>query len=237
MIHTVSETGSTNADLLAALRDGEPVREGDWLVADRQSAGRGRQGRNWHDGQHNFMGSTIVRIHPGQPPAHTLSLLAGVALFEAVHALSPSLHRLMLKWPNDLLVGDAKVAGILLEAAGDAVVIGIGVNLVTAPDLADRQSVALTAFGPAPDRDGFAQSLATHFATELERWRTFGLEPLMRSWSAAGTPPGTAITVHEPHGASVSGQFDGLEADGSMRLRLADGNSRVIHAGDVMLAP
>ena len=159
-----------------------------------------------------------------------------VALFDTIQELLPTPHRLVLKWPNDLLIGDAKLSGILLEAERDAVVIGIGVNLVSAPDLADRKSAALTQFGPAPDRDAFAESLATHFATELERWRTYGLEPLIRSWTAAGTPKGTTVSVHEPDGGKVSGKFDGLEADGSMRLRLADGTSRVIHAGDVILA-
>ena len=236
MIRIVPETGSTNADLLSALRSGEPVAEGDWLVADRQNAGRGRQGRGWHDGHGNFMGSTIVRIQPGQPPAHTLSLLTAVALFDTIHTLVPALHRLVLKWPNDLLIGDAKLSGILLEAERDAVVIGVGVNLVSAPQLPDRKSAALTEFGPAPNRDAFAESLAAHFATELERWRTYGLEPLVRSWNAASMPKGTPISVHEPDGGRVSGKFDGLEPDGSMRLRLADGSTRVIHAGDVMLA-
>ena len=198
MIRTVPETGSTNADLLAALRNGEAVHEGDWLVADRQVSGRGRQGRSWHDGHGNFMGSTIVRTQPGQPAAHTLSLLAAVALFDTIHALLPTLHRLVLKWPNDLLIGDAKLSGILLEAERDAVVIGIGVNLVSAPDLPDRKSAALTQFGPAPDRDAFAETLAAHFATELDRWRTYGLEPLIRSWNAASMPRGTPISVHEP---------------------------------------
>ena len=237
MIRTVPETGSTNADLLSALRDGDHVAEGHWLVADRQIAGRGRQGRGWQDGHGNFMGSTIVRIQPGQPPAHTLALLAGVALFETVSGfVSAAECPLQLKWPNDLLVGRAKLSGILLEGAGDAVVIGIGVNLVAAPDLPDRETVALTRFGPAPDRDAFASALAGQFAVELERWRTYGLEPLIRSWTAAGTPHGTIVDVHEPDGGRVQGAFDGLEPDGSMRLRLADGQTRVIHAGDVMLA-
>lgn len=237
MIRTVPETGSTNADLLSALRAGEAVREGDWLVADRQVSGRGRQGRGWHDGHGNFMGSTIVRLLPGQPPAHTLSLLAGVALFEAVQGVVNAADcTLRLKWPNDVLVGNAKLSGILLEAQGDAVVIGIGVNLVAAPDLPDRETIALTAFGPAPDRDAFASSLAAQFATELERWRTYGLEPLLRSWIAAGTPRSTQVSVHEPDGGRVHGLFDGLEPDGSMRLRLEDGALRVIHAGDVILA-
>ena len=78
---------------------------------------------------------------------------------------------------------------------------------------------------------------AENFAVELDRWRTYGLEPVVRSWQAAGTATGTPITVHEPHGGMVQGRFDGLESDGSMRLRLADDTTRVIHAGDVMLAP
>ena len=237
MIRSVPETGSTNADLLEALGSGEPVHEGDWLVADRQTSGRGRQGRGWFDGSGNFMGSTIVRIAPNQPPAHTLALLAGVALFETVQGFVNAAEcPLQLKWPNDLLVGRAKLSGILLEGAGEAVVIGIGVNLVAAPDLPDRETVALTRFGPAPNRDAFAESLAAHFAAELVRWRTYGLEPLIRSWSAAGMPQGTPVSVHEPDGGKVEGAFDGLEPDGSMRLRLADGGTRVIHAGDVMLA-
>lgn len=237
MIRTVPETGSTNADLLDALRSGEGWPEGQWLVADRQSAGRGRQGRGWHDGHGNFMGSTAVRMAPGQPPAHTLSLVVGVALYETVlDFVDAAQCPLQLKWPNDLLVRRAKLSGILLEATGDAVVIGIGVNLVAAPDLPDRETIALTAFGPAPDRDAFAASLAAHFATELERWRTYGLEPIIRSWSAAGTPEGTPLGVHEPDGTRAEGLFAGLEPDGSMRLRLADGTTRVIHAGDVMLA-
>ena len=236
MIRFVPETGSTNADLLASLASGDAPREGEWLVADRQSAGRGRQGRGWFDGFGNFMGSTVVRILPGQPPAHTLSLLAGVALFDTVVELVPGPCPLQLKWPNDLLIGRAKMAGILLEGARDAVVIGIGVNLAAAPELADRQTIALSALGPAPDRDAFAASLAVHFASELERWRTYGIEPLIRSWSAAGTPPGSNVSVHEPDGRTVQGAFDGLDPDGSMRLRLADGTMRAIHAGDVILA-
>ncbi|NCP18018.1 MAG: biotin--[acetyl-CoA-carboxylase] ligase [Erythrobacter sp.] len=236
MIRIVPETGSTNADLLSALRDGTPPREGEWLVADRQTAGRGRQGRNWQGGLHNFMGSTIVQVRPGQPPAHTLSLLTGIALFDTVQDIAPNLHNLTLKWPNDLLVGKAKLAGILLEGGTDAVVIGIGVNLASAPDMPDRETIALTAFGPAPDRDSFAASLAANFATELDRWRTYGIEPLIRRWSVAGMRVGTPVSVHEPNGVVVEGRFDGLEPEGSMRLRLADGTTRAIHAGDVMLA-
>jgi BirA family biotin operon repressor/biotin-[acetyl-CoA-carboxylase] ligase len=236
LITTVAETGSTNADLLAALRAGERVSEGDWLVADRQVAGRGRQGRAWSDGAGNFMGSTIVRRGPHDPPPHTLALLAGLALYETVAPQLADPAALSLKWPNDLLVGRAKLAGILLEGEGDAVVVGIGVNLASAPEVAGRETVALSSLGPAPGRDGFASSLAAAFDRELERWRSVGIEPLVRRWQLAAHPAGTPLAVHEPGGGEALGRFGGLDATGSLMLRLEDGTIRTIHAGDVFLA-
>lgn len=236
MIRTVAETGSTNTDLAERLRAGERVPEGEWLVADRQVAGRGRQGRAWSDGAGNFMGSTVVHRAEGDPPAPSLALLAGLALHEVATPLVPDPTRLTLKWPNDLLHDRAKLAGILLEGVGAAVIVGIGVNLASAPDLPDRETAAFTQFGPAPDRDHFAQALAASFDRELERWRTFGLEPLLRRWQAAGTPVGTALSVHDAGTERVEGAFAGLAPDGSLLLRLADGATRSVHAGDVTLA-
>ena len=236
MIERLAETGSTNADLLARLRGGERAAEGHWLVADRQTAGRGRQRRDWFDGSGNFMGSTLVRPGPGDPPAPSLALLTGLALYEAVLPYLADGSGLMLKWPNDLMLDRAKLAGILLEAEQGAIVIGIGVNLAAAPQLPERETAALADFGPAPDRDIFAQALATSFDRELERWRTYGLGPMLRRWQAAAHPVGTPITVHEPGDGLLTGQFAGLESDGSLRLRLDDGAIRAIHAGDVMLA-
>ena len=115
MIRTLPQTGSTNADLLAALRAGERVGEGEWLVAGRQTAGRGRQGRDWFDGAGNFMGSTIVRLSPRDPSPATLALVAGVAVHETVLPQLAQPSALAIKWPNDLLYAGAKLAGILLE--------------------------------------------------------------------------------------------------------------------------
>lgn len=235
MIRYVTETGSTNADLAAAHRAGERLAEGDWLVADRQTEGRGRQGRAWFDGAGNFMGSTVVRPGPGDPPAQSLALLAGLALYEAVVPLLAEPRTLSLKWPNDLVLDGAKLAGVLLEREGEAVIVGIGVNLAAAPDLTDRWTVSLAMLGPPPDRDSFAERLATTFDCELERWRSYGLEPLLRRWQQIAHAPGSPLTVHEPDGASVSGAFAGLADDGSLLLRLEDGTIRPIHAGDVTL--
>ena len=86
MIRTVPETGSTNADLLALLAAGERIAEGDWLVADRQVRGRGRQGRSWLDAPGNLMGSTVVHVSPQDPPAASLSFVAALAVYETVVA-------------------------------------------------------------------------------------------------------------------------------------------------------
>jgi BirA family biotin operon repressor/biotin-[acetyl-CoA-carboxylase] ligase len=233
-IETVRETGSTNADLLARMEAGEHLPEGYWLVADRQRAGRGRQGRRWLDAPGNFMGSTAVQLGWHDPSAPGLSLVAGLAAYEAVLARLADPKPLQLKWPNDLLLGSSKIAGILLERAGQGVVVGIGVNLSAAPTLPGLQAGHLASAGPAPDRDAFARELATIFAREVAQWREFGLEPIMSRWLAAAHPRGSALSVHAD-GARLSGRFEGLEADGALRLRLPDGALRVVHAGDVAM--
>lgn len=235
-IRTLPETGSTNADLLAALRAGDRLGEGDWLVADRQTAGRGRQGREWFDGAGNFMGSTVVCLGAGDPPPASFALAVGLAVYEAVLPLLPDPAALRLKWPNDITYAGAKLAGILLEREGDTLVVGIGVNLAQAPRIEGRETIALADLAPAPDRDLFAGTLAASFATELERWRSYGLDPLARRWQAAAHPPGTPLTVAPPGEPPLTGAFDGLTEDGALRLRLADGGSRVMHAGDVFFA-
>lgn len=236
MIHTVAETGSTNADLVARLRAGEYLPEGDWLVAERQTAGRGRQGRSWFDGYGNFMGSTAIHLAASDPAAHTLTLVASLALYEAILPLLPDPAALTLKWPNDLMLCGAKLSGILLEREGQTVVLGIGVNLAAAPDLPDRRTASLADFGPAPDRELFATILAGHFSRELERWRQFGVEPIRSRWLAVAHPVGSPIAVHDGSCEALAGEFAGLSPEGSLLLRLEDGTTRAIHAGDVMLA-
>lgn len=236
MIRNVEETGSTNADLAARKSGGEYLPEGDWLVADRQSAGRGRLGRVWDDGLGNFMGSTVVRIAPGDPAPASLALLTGLAVHEALAGFVGGGRKLLLKWPNDLLLDGAKVAGILLEMTGGVVVVGIGVNLASAPDIPGRKVAALADHGPAPGRDQFAGALASAFDIELQRWRSVGLAPLLRRWQSAAHPQGTPLTVLPPGEDALNGTFAGLAEDGNLRLALADGTIRTIHAGDVLLA-
>lgn len=231
-IRTVDETGSTNDDLAALARSGAP--EGLWLRAERQSRGRGRQGREWHSPPGNLYASTLVRLRPGDPPAPTLALVAAVALHEVV-SVSAGGPPVEIKWPNDLLVAGAKLSGILLERLDEAVVIGFGVNLADHPDETSRPATSLAALGGAPDPALFLEALAESFARWLERWRFEGLVPVRARWLAAAHPAGTALSTHTASGAWVEGLFDGLDELGALKLRLADGSSQVIHAGDVFL--
>lgn len=137
----------------------------------------------------------------------------------------------MIKWPNDLLVEGAKLAGILLERAEDAVVIGMGVNLAFHPEGLDRPVTSLCALtGSAPDPVIFLETLADSFARWPGRWRGEGLTPVRSSWLSSAHPIGTALST-----GAGEGLFEGLDDNGALRLRLADGRSRVIHAGDVFL--
>ena len=233
MIEFVAEAGSTNADLAARLKAGEALQEGHWLVADRQIEGKGRQGRDWVDGEGNFMGSTFIRLTRSDKNISCLPLLAGLAVYEAVLARMAWPAQLELKWPNDVTLAGGKLAGILLERFDDTMIVGIGVNLAKAPIVPGRKIISLGQLGPAPDRDGFARDLARHMSEEVSRWRAQGAVSVVARWLAVAHRPGTPLTVHAHDGQSINGTFDGLAADGALRLRLADGSLRVIHVGDV----
>jgi BirA family biotin operon repressor/biotin-[acetyl-CoA-carboxylase] ligase len=221
-IRTVQDTISTNDDVAALARDGAP--EGLWLRAERQTGGKGRQGRAWQSPPGNLHASTLVRVDPKHPPPPTLALVAAVALHEAV---SRHTGRAQIKWPNDIIINRAKLAGILLERQGDAVVIGFGVNLAHHPEDLDRPAASL---GARVTPEVLLRRLAACFDAWLERWRTEGLVPVRAAWLAAAHPVGTPLVS-----GGTEGTFDGLDETGALRLRLADGAIRVVHAGDVFL--
>ena len=235
MIETLAEIPSTNGALLARLGQGEHLAEGNWLIADRQSAGRGRAGRTWNDGFGNFMGSTVATLRFGDPLPQTLALVAGVALHRAVSSCAGGLTGLQLKWPNDLLVGVAKLAGILLERHADHVVVGIGVNLASAPDLPDRPTASLEGLGCPVPRNAFAQVLGDEWAQALTRWHLGEWPALRQEWLSLAHPPGALVSVNDPDHGRLIGAFAGIDENGVALLRLADGVMRAIHAGDLDL--
>lgn len=232
-IECVPQTGSTNGDLIDRIVSGETIPEGYWLVADRQTSGRGRQGRNWLDAPGNFMGSTVVRLLPSDPLPQSLSFVAAMAAYEVVVAHLSAPQSLVIKWPNDLMLAGAKISGILLERVEHTAVVGIGVNLAAAPQLPDRSARHLGESAPPPDRDSFARDLAASFDREIDRWRQYGLDPLFARLLAASYPLGSMLTVHGADGVQATGEFCGLASDGALQLRMADGTVRTIHAGDI----
>lgn len=231
-IRTVAEAGSTNADMAALARSG--LGEGVWLRAERQTAGRGRQGRAWLSPAGNLSASTLVRLRPTDPAPASLGLVAAVALHETVRVYLRD-DDLLLKWPNDLLLRGAKLSGVLLERADDAVVVGVGVNVAHHPDLPDRPTTSLAAVGVDVAPGDLAETLAEAFARCLSTWRGVGVAPVRARWLEAAHPIGAALSVRLPDGSVLHGLFAGLDADGALNLRLADGSARVIHAADVFL--
>ena len=211
------------------------AREGDWLVAERQTAGRGRSGRAWISTPGNLYSTGLVRLRASDPAAPTLALMAGVAAQSAMSWADDEGSGITLKWPNDLLVGGEKIGGILLEREGDFVAIGIGLNLAHAPALAERAATSLAAMGRVLNADEAMAMLTVAVARWLDIWRRQGIEPIRAAWLARAHPVGAPLSAALPDGTRIDGNFDGLTEDCALRLRLADGSSRVIHAGDVFL--
>lgn len=242
------ETGSTNADVADAARRGEP--EGLVVVAERQLAGRGRYDRPWVSPPR--AGLTVsVLLRPGRADARGwaavpatgfgwLPLLAGVALREAV-AQRAEIDA-TLKWPNDLLVGDAKCAGILAELVGDAVVLGIGLNVTTRPDeLPSGTGLPATSLRIAgarnTDRDPLLRALLRGIARWYGGWRDAGGDAemcgLLDAYRTACGTIGRDVTVRLPTGDALVGTATTVDRDGRLVVRTVDGERR-ISAGDVL---
>jgi BirA family biotin operon repressor/biotin-[acetyl-CoA-carboxylase] ligase len=161
-------------------------------------------------------------------------LVAAVALIEII-SLYAGDESVRLKWPNDILADGAKLSGILLERIGDAVVVGFGVNIADAPAVPDRATSSIAQIvGSVPDVGVFLEDLARSFERWLGNWRASPSSVRAR-WMEYAHPLGTPLAVHESEGRVTEGLFQGIDSDGSLRLRLADGSEHVIQAGDVFL--
>jgi BirA family biotin operon repressor/biotin-[acetyl-CoA-carboxylase] ligase len=225
-IVALAEVDSTNDWIAAHAEDGL------WVRADRQTAGRGRRQRRWISEIGNLFASTFVAPAAGDGPVQQLSFVAANALLEALARHVPR-TRLSLKWPNDVHLDGAKVAGILLEGGQGGVVIGFGVNLVHYPDATERPATSLAAAGvlppPAPD---IGADLAECFAAHRRRWREAGFAATRADWLAAAAGIGQPV-IARLGGEDVVGTFLDLAGDGALLLGLPDGTIRPIHAGEV----
>jgi BirA family biotin operon repressor/biotin-[acetyl-CoA-carboxylase] ligase len=230
----VAETASTNTLALDRALAGATLPL--WVLADRQTAGRGRAGRAWQAAEGNLFAS--LAISPAEPPqrAGELSLVAGVAVIEAVRALIPTAHA-RLKWPNDVMIEQGKVGGILIEStslgARRLAVIGIGLNLAAAPSDVPYAAALPDAVGPLDMLAALAGSLGRW----LDRWNAgSGFAAVREAWLPAADPLGTPITVNAGR-SRLAGTYAGLADDGALLLARPDGRTERITFGDVIVAP
>jgi BirA family biotin operon repressor/biotin-[acetyl-CoA-carboxylase] ligase len=237
--------GSTNAEALARARDGErgPI----WFVTSEQTAGRGRRHRPWIAPRGN-LASSILEVIDGSPAvAATLGFAAGLALEAALQKVSIEASirsagsddmKFSLKWPNDVLAGRQKLAGILLEAevVADnrlAVVVGIGTNVVAAPEGTPTPATSLAALGVHIGAEELFAVLSDTWAEFRGIWdhgRGFG--EIRRLWLERAAGLGQKVAVHSG-GAAVEGTFDTIDETGCLIVRTTDGRRVPISAGDV----
>ena len=214
------ELGSTNDE--AKRQAGDGAAEGALIVARRQTAGRGRSGRTWTSPEGNLYFSLLLR--PARPPgeAAQLSFVAALALAEAVAI------PVALKWPNDVLASGRKLCGILLEGAEAWLVIGCGINIVSAPDGA----TCLRREGSPAAPDDVLDAFCVSFLAWRSRWLSDGFAPVRTAWldRAAGLgAPATARVGRE----TFRGAFADLDEDGALVLDMGLGGRRRIAAGEV----
>ena len=233
--HIAYETlGSTNAEALALARAGErgPL----WITARSQSAGRGRRGSQWVSPPGNLY-ATLLLTEPSPPEqAPQISFVAALALHDAVAACAPQLGPVLkVKWPNDLLSGPAKVAGILIEGESDpvfAVAVGIGVNCATHPSDVAYPATDLAAAGAMVVPDALFLALSAAMQQRLAQWnagRSFAA--IRADWLKRAAGLGEILRVRLS-ARELAGRFQGLDDDGRLLLE-QDGAVIKITAGEV----
>jgi BirA family biotin operon repressor/biotin-[acetyl-CoA-carboxylase] ligase len=235
-IHRLESVDSTNLRARALARQG--AAHGTVVSAETQTSGRGRLGRGWVSPPHHNLYLSVV-LRPALPPENLsqISLVAGVATVDALREWCEA----WIKWPNDVLVGGRKVAGILaeMEANGTTpvVVLGIGVNVNSTADdfpeeLRDKAGSLRMALGERVDRARIAGRLLTHLERRYDRLSAEGFSPVAAAWRERSHLIGRPIRVREPAG-EIEGEVVDLDADGALRLRLASGEEHRVVSGDV----
>lgn len=206
-----------------------------WLVADAQSLGRGRLGRNWVSEPGNLYATFLFAISGGPQVAAQVSFVAALAVHDMVTSLRPDVSP-RIKWPNDVLIGGAKFCGVLPEVVGEdptRIAIGCGVNIAHAPE---GTPYPVTALGADLALPAVLKELDASLARRLAQWdEGRGFATIRTDWSARALGIGGAATATS--GArQVTGTFKALAADGALVLEEADGRLTPIHAGEVSFA-
>jgi BirA family biotin operon repressor/biotin-[acetyl-CoA-carboxylase] ligase len=225
---------STNAEALALAAQGErgPL----WITAARQTGGRGRRGRPWVSEPGNLFASLLLT--EASPPEHwpELAFVAALAIHDAVTELASAVRpQLFIKWPNDLLLGGRKFAGILIEGdGGEQVVVGIGVNCINHPEGTDYPATDLAAAGTDVTAEALFSVLSAKMLGRLAQWNAGEHFSTIRAdWLARAAGRGETIRVRLPD-QELTGRFDDVDETGRLLLSLPDGARKAIAAGDVV---
>lgn len=226
------QIGSTNDEARRLAIEGAP--HGTVVHADEQIAGRGRMAHTWYSPPGNLYLSILLRTGHPVARAAELSFVSALALADTVEALLPRQTRVMLKWPNDVLISGAKIAGILVEQVDEATIIGIGLNVLVAPSNASYKTTTVVANGGIASVDGARDILLERFGRHLSSWRAEGFAPIREQWLNRSYPVGAAIRATSS-GHPVAGHFAGLDLDGALLLDTPKGRLRIV-AGDVVPA-
>ncbi len=227
-----AELDSTNSEARRLAEKGEagPL----WILAEKQTAGRGRRGRSWETLPGNLAATLLLRPQSPPGPVGQLSFAAALSVADVASHVAP-MACVTVKWPNDVLVEGKKTAGILLES-GDAptgawLAVGIGINLAAAPEGTEFPATALAQFAAPPSPDEALTLLARSFAHWYAGWMSGGFETLRTAWLARAGGLGLPIRARLPH-ETRHGVFEGIDAGGALLLN-EQGRISAIAAGEV----
>ncbi len=207
-----------------------------WIVADQQTAGRGRQDHQWVSPHGNIYATALFREPHGLPAALRLPFAAALAVHDVVKAHAPEADA-RLKWPNDVRIDRKKVSGILVETGGAGtdfwIAAGIGINVQAAPENVSQPVTSLAELGMSPvmDVDTVLTTLRGAFARRLEQARD-GFTEIRNTWLAHAEGLGEPVHIRAGE-VVIDGVFEDLEHDGALVVRLPDGSQRSIRAGEV----
>lgn len=211
-----------------------------WVTAKQQTAGRGRLGRHWVSQEGNLLASLLIPMACQPDEVPRLSIVSGLALANAVRSLAPVREKssLRLKWPNDLMIENAKCAGILVETTTMkrglfSCVVGFGVNIASAPELQDRQTTSLNRHGWHTDRKELLAALDQAMKQAFVTWTgPNGFANICEAWMSYGPERGALLSV-DIDNRPTKGTFAGLADDGAMLIRLESGATSRVTFGDV----
>jgi BirA family biotin operon repressor/biotin-[acetyl-CoA-carboxylase] ligase len=231
--------GSTNAEAATLAAKGEDVApDGTLIWSLEQTSGRGRRGRDWQSPSGNLYTSLVLRPELPLQEAAQLGFVASLAVYDALGNIGPAGHQVHCKWPNDVLLNDKKVAGILLESSGggvdkkpDWIILGMGLNVACHPDDTEFPATSLRFEGWPNTLDEAITAYTKSFLSWTNRWLDNGFAPIRKDWMQRCKGIGEKIEVRLEN-ETLIGIFDGMEEDGTLRLNI-NGKTQFISAGDV----